>query len=52
MTPESSITYLVEAHDVLVERVADDVDGEVRVRRELLLKQLVVLAQDDLKLQS
>ena len=41
---------LVEAHDVLVERVPDDVGREVRVRRELLLQQLMVLAQDDLKL--
>ena len=43
---------LVEAHDVLVERVPDDVGREVRVRRELLLQQLVVLAQNDLKLWS
>ena len=41
--------YLVEAHDVLVERVSDDVRGEVGVRRELLLEQLVVLAKDHLK---
>ena len=40
--------YLVEAHDVLVERVPDDVRGEVGVRRELLLEQLVVLAKDHL----
>ena len=40
---------LVEAHDVLVERVPDDVRGEVGVRRELLLEQLVVLAKDHLK---
>ena len=41
---------LVEAHDVLVERVPDHVYGEVGVRRELLLQQLVVLSQDNLKL--
>ena len=41
---------LVEAHDVLVQRVADHVYGEVGVRRELLLQQLVVLSQDNLKL--